>query len=142
MRKDYASHNRKPRDGRESDAGERRVGQIPDLQGAVASQGHDADHPAGEGSVGLQDGGAVQARLPVAGFLDTARWLLDRDCPYCQLATEALRRIQELGDEMAIYFLNRIQLAKANNDAEELRRIRQEIAAALRGEPVAVDGRR
>ena len=81
---------------------------------------------------------ATRLGLPVANFLDAARWLLDRDCPYCQLATEALRRIQELGDEMAIYFLNRVQVAKANNDMEELRRIRQEIGAALRGEPVAI----
>lgn len=84
---------------------------------------------------------ATRMGLPVAGFLDTARWLLDRNCPYCQLATEALRRIQELGDEMAIFFLNRIQVAKANNDMEELRRIRQEIGAALRGEPVVINGR-
>jgi len=84
---------------------------------------------------------AQRMGLPAAGFLDAARWLLDRDCPYCQLATEALRRINEMGDEMAIYFLNRIQVAKANNDMEELRRIRQEIGAALRGEPVAINDR-
>jgi len=93
----------------------------------------------------LQSKIAVYAQrmgLPAAGFLDAARWLLDRDCPYCQLATEALRRIQELGDEMAIYFLNRIQVAKMNNDMAELRRIRQEISAALRGEPVAINDKR
>ena len=49
---------------------------------------------------------------------------------------------QELGDEMAIYFLNRIQVAKMKNDMEELRKIRQEISAALRGEQVAINDKR
>lgn len=75
---------------------------------------------------------AQKLGLPVADFLDTARWLLDKDCPFCQVATRVLRRIGELGDEKAIDVLNRIQAAKAANDHEALAAIRLEIRDVVR----------
>jgi hypothetical protein len=76
---------------------------------------------------------AAKAGIPMAEFLDTARWLLDKDCPYCQTGTLVLRRIQELGEDIAVQLLNRIQEAKARQDNTELSRIRHEISSTLNG---------
>lgn len=70
---------------------------------------------------------ATRLGLPVPQFLDAARWLLDKNCPYCQLGTQVLRRISEIGADRAIELLDRIQKAKANQDTDELVRIRKEI---------------
>lgn len=70
---------------------------------------------------------AARMGLPIADFLDTARWLLDKDCPYCQVATKVLRRIDEIGADRAIDILNRIQAAKAANDNATLTAIKAEL---------------
>ena len=70
---------------------------------------------------------ATQLGLPVARFLDIARILLKKDCPYCKLGTQVLRRISELGEEKALSIINRILIAKDNNDAQTLEQIRQEL---------------
>jgi hypothetical protein len=73
---------------------------------------------------------AAQAGLPVAQFLDAARWLLKKNCPYCQLGTMVLRRIDELGPEKAQELVTRVLVAKDANDIEELNRIKLEIHAS------------
>jgi hypothetical protein len=70
---------------------------------------------------------ATKLGLPVPQFLDAARWLLQKDCPYCQLGTQVLRRISELGEERAQELVARVLAAKETDDKEELNRIRQEI---------------
>lgn len=67
---------------------------------------------------------ATKFRLPVAGFLDAARWLLDKDCPFCQLGTQVLRRINELGEERAEKALREILAAKDANDLAKLEEIK------------------
>jgi hypothetical protein len=73
---------------------------------------------------------AAQAGLPVAQFLDAARWLLKKNCPYCQLGTMVLKRIDELGPEKAQELVTRVLVAKDANDIEELNRIKLEIHAS------------
>ena len=70
---------------------------------------------------------ATQLGLPVPQLLDAARWLLKKDCPYCQLGTQILRRINDLGQDKAITLVNRILTAKAQNDINTLNQIRNEI---------------
>jgi len=77
---------------------------------------------------------AAKAGLPVAEFLETARWLLDKSCPFCQVATEVLRRIAELGADQGIDFVRRIKLAKDCNDRETLLIIQEEVKRALDGQ--------
>jgi hypothetical protein len=70
---------------------------------------------------------ATKLGLPVPQFLDAARWLLKKDCPFCQLGTQVLKRIDELGEEKAQALVARVLIAKDANDIEELARIKQEI---------------
>ncbi len=63
--------------------------------------------------------------LPTADLLDAARWLLNKDCPFCQLGTQVLRRIDELGDEKATSAIVQILEAKKQNDLGRLEQIRQ-----------------
>jgi len=65
--------------------------------------------------------------LPVPQLLDAARWLLQKDCPYCQLGTKILRRIDELGENRSFELIKRILTAKANNDVGALDQIRREV---------------
>jgi hypothetical protein len=74
---------------------------------------------------------AAEAGLPVADFLDAARWLLDKDCPFCQLATLVLRRVAQLGRAEAVSLVKRIKLAKDNQDAEALQLLRWEVQNVL-----------
>lgn len=70
---------------------------------------------------------ASKVGLPVAQFLDAARWLLRKDCPYCQLGTQVLKRVTELGEVRSIELIQRILAAKDANDINVLTQIRQEI---------------
>lgn len=65
--------------------------------------------------------------LPTADLLDAARWLLEKDCPYCQLGTQILRAIDRLGVARSEELIARILEAKAANDAETLESIRKEL---------------
>jgi hypothetical protein len=65
--------------------------------------------------------------LPIPQFLDAARWLLKKDCPYCELGTEILRRIAKLGDKQTTEFIKRILAAKSANDIDALNQIRREV---------------
>lgn len=65
--------------------------------------------------------------LPVATFLDGARWLLQKDCPFCQLGTQVLRAVEELGEERAQAVVVEILAAKEAGDTERLERIRKEL---------------
>lgn len=70
---------------------------------------------------------ATQLRIPVPQFLDAARWLLRKDCPYCRLGTQILKRVKELGEQRSIELVQRILVAKDQNDHNALEQIRQEI---------------
>lgn len=70
---------------------------------------------------------AAKANLPIAQFLDAARWLLNKSCPYCQLGTQVLKRVKELGEERSIELIRKILIAKDNNDIETLNNIKQEL---------------
>lgn len=70
---------------------------------------------------------AAKHNLPIVKFLETARWLLKKDCPYCQLSTQILRRLSELGEAQAEEAIARILDAKNRNDREELERIRKSL---------------
>lgn len=74
---------------------------------------------------------ATKAKLPVPEFLDTARWLLDKDCPACEMVTQLLRRIEDLGPEKAMNLVARIKIAKDLKDETALAAIRLEIQYAL-----------
>lgn len=65
--------------------------------------------------------------LPVAEFSDAARWLLRQDCPYCQLASQVLKAIEELGPEATEHYFGLILKAKNANDMARLEQIREEI---------------
>jgi hypothetical protein len=65
--------------------------------------------------------------LPVPQLLDAARWLLKKNCPYCELGTEVLRKINELGEQQVQELITRILTAKASNDIDALNKIRQEV---------------
>jgi len=70
---------------------------------------------------------ATKLGLPVPQLLDAARWLLQKDCPYCQLGTQVLRRIDELGEEKAQELVARVLAAKTSNNKQELLKIREEM---------------
>jgi hypothetical protein len=70
---------------------------------------------------------ATKTGLPVAKFLDIARWILNKACPFCQLGTQVLKRVEELGEERSIALIQRILVAKDNNDIDTLNQIKQEI---------------
>ena len=65
--------------------------------------------------------------LPTADFLDAARWLLEKDCAYCQLGTQVLRQIDNLGDKRAERLLTMILEAKKVDDRDSLERIRKDL---------------
>jgi hypothetical protein len=69
---------------------------------------------------------ASKYNLPLASFLDAARWLLDKDCPFCQLGTQVLRRINELGRERAEKLIEEILVAKQANDTDYLEKLRKQ----------------
>jgi len=70
---------------------------------------------------------ATQLKIPVPQFLDAARWLLKKNCPYCELGTQVLKRVKELGEKRSIELVQRILTAKDANDRDALEQIRQEI---------------
>jgi hypothetical protein len=70
---------------------------------------------------------ATQLNIPVPQFLDAARWLLNKNCPYCELGTKVLKRIKELGEKRSIELIQRILVAKDADNRDELETIRQEI---------------
>lgn len=65
--------------------------------------------------------------LPVAQFLDVARWLLEKDCPFCQTGTQVLKALDTLGEEKAERALGEILAAKEAGDTARLAEIRQEL---------------
>ncbi len=65
--------------------------------------------------------------LPVPQLLDAARWLLKKDCSYCQLGTQVLRRMEELGEERTRELVAQILAAKEANDESVLIRMRKEL---------------
>ncbi len=77
---------------------------------------------------------ASKVGLPVADFLDAARWMLDKECPFCQTVTNVLRRVAELGDERSMDLILRIKLAKDKKDEPALWLIKEEIRRALDGQ--------
>jgi hypothetical protein len=70
---------------------------------------------------------AAKLNLPIGQFLDAARWLLNKKCPFCQLGTQVLKRVKELGEERSIDLIRRILTAKDSNDLETLNHIKQEL---------------
>jgi len=70
---------------------------------------------------------ATKLGVPVPRLLDAARWLLRKDCPYCQLGTQVLKRVKELGEARSIELIQRILIAKDTNDHNVLEQIKQEI---------------
>lgn len=70
---------------------------------------------------------ATKLGLPVPQLLDAARWLLQKDCPYCKLGTQVLRRVSELGEQRSLELINRILAAKQSNDRNTLHEIRREV---------------
>jgi hypothetical protein len=71
---------------------------------------------------------AQKIGLPVAQFFDAARWLLDKHCPYCQLGTQILKRVEELGEDRTRELVAQILEAKKRQDLEALERIRKSLA--------------
>ena len=65
--------------------------------------------------------------IPTAQLLDAARWLLQKDCPYCQLGTQVLRQIDNLGEARAERLLSMILEAKKVDDRDTLERIRKDL---------------
>lgn len=72
---------------------------------------------------------ATRFGLPVPTFLDAARWILDKDCPYCQLSTLIMRRIDALGEERAHNLISQILVAKEQNDLGALENIRKSLCS-------------
>ena len=70
---------------------------------------------------------ATKLGLPVPEFLDMARWLLKKDCPFCQLGTQVLKSIDELGDDRAQTVLAEILAAKETNDTARLAEIKKSL---------------
>ena len=70
---------------------------------------------------------ATKIGIPVPTLLDMSRWLLNKDCPYCQLGTKVLKLLDELGEDKAKELLSRILIAKETNDIGELNNIRLEL---------------
>ncbi len=70
---------------------------------------------------------ATKHGLPLPEFLDVARWLLNKECPYCKLSTEILRLTSKLGDERTQAFIDRLRTAKQNRDETALRQIAEEV---------------
>lgn len=71
---------------------------------------------------------AATYHLPIGQFLDVARWLLKKDCPYCQLGTQVLRKVQQLGSAKTQHLVMRILQAKAVNDLDALSKIKEEVS--------------
>ena len=65
--------------------------------------------------------------MPLVEFLQFARWLIKKDCPFCQVVTKVLEAIDELGEHAAEKALTRILDAKSRNDHAELEKIRKEL---------------
>lgn len=65
--------------------------------------------------------------MPTADLLDAARWLLQKDCPYCELGTQVLREIERLGPDRSETLIARILEAKKTNDTTALESIRKEL---------------
>lgn len=63
--------------------------------------------------------------MPIAEFFDAARWLLKKDCPFCQMGTQVLKAIDELGEHRAEKILAEILQAKRDNDHARLKRIKE-----------------
>ena len=70
---------------------------------------------------------ATKLGLPVANFLQLARWLLDKDCPYCEMGGKVLNKIKELGEDKAHDALVKILAAKDRNDLAALEEIRKSL---------------
>src|SRR5215510_5207704 len=70
---------------------------------------------------------ATKHGLPLPQFLDAARWLLQKDCAFCQLATQVMRAIDSMGDAKAEHAITRILAAKDRGDHAELEKIKKEL---------------
>jgi hypothetical protein len=65
--------------------------------------------------------------LPIHEFFDLARWMLKKDCPYCQMGTQVLKAIDELGEAKAEKALGEILQAKKDDDHARLERIKKNL---------------
>lgn len=70
---------------------------------------------------------AQKRGIPIAEASDAARWLLKKECPFCQLASQVLKAIEELGTEKTEEAFDAILAAKATGDTAELERIRKKL---------------
>ncbi len=73
---------------------------------------------------------AERKGIPVDKFLDAARWLLRKECPFCQLGTKVLQAIDALGEERTGEILDAIIAAKDANDLTRLEEIKRSIWAS------------
>jgi len=69
---------------------------------------------------------ATKVGLPVPAFLKFVRQVGRLNCPYCQLGTQVLKKLDELGEEAALDLLARILLAKKQKDAQTLAELVEE----------------
>lgn len=65
--------------------------------------------------------------LPVAEFYDAMRWVLKKDCPFCQMGTQVLKAIDELGEDKVEEALEEILKAKDANDMARLEQIKKDL---------------
>ena len=119
-----------------TETGERRI--VHDTTGTLKAPWRvekRVSNPAITGQLHLQSKLALEAKLatwasslglPVSRFLDAARWLLKKDCPFCQLGTQVLRRVEELGKEKTEELIRRILEAKKENDLKALQQLQEE----------------
>ena len=70
---------------------------------------------------------AQKMGLPLAEFLDAARWLLQKDCPFCQMATQILKSIDELGEDKAREAIAEILVAKEAKDFDRLEKVKKRL---------------
>lgn len=70
---------------------------------------------------------AQKRGMPVAQFLDAARFLLQKDCPFCQTGTKVLKEIDRLGEDRAEKILDEILAAKDAGNTARLAEIRKEL---------------
>jgi len=70
---------------------------------------------------------ATKLGLPLPAFLDAARWLLDKDCPFCEVGVRVLRQIEDIGEDKATTYLKMILDAKERGDHGALAEIRKSL---------------
>jgi hypothetical protein len=70
---------------------------------------------------------AQRMGIPIGEALDVARFLLRKQCLSCEIYSQILRRVNELGYERSEQLMRKLIQAKKDNDLLKLATIQKEI---------------